>query len=412
MAADTSGLNRDRGGVSLLEVLISIGVLAVGMLGAATMLPLAKYYATEASKFDRASTLGQQAYHDLQIRGYLSIKKWLKPAIPGLNYNDASAMLIDPLAWSYASANGTPIPNFFPAFPNNGVNPPLSSGPIVFRTNIDVASTWNEAAPQPPLNPNYLPMPYQLADRIFRANDDVLFDVPGRSDGRPTTPSGALAPDYAGDFSWFVTVSHLPTDLSNTLNRQRYVASLVVFYKREINLNAADWPGPPAQDEPPPERIVYADFLQPPVFGNQSYPLLATAIGVYPGGGAVMLRTIPNAGATNWLDGLKPNQYVMLSANYVFGSSATFPKVSWYRIVSVDAGAVQNASGQMTRIVNLDGADWPATSSLGSPPGVGASLIWNDADGAGGDTAFCTIANGAIAVYEDVITVENSLIKD
>jgi type II secretory pathway pseudopilin PulG len=138
MAEDISRSNRDRGGVSLLEVLISIGVLSVGMLGAATMLPLAKYYATEASKFDRASTLGQQAYHDLQIRGYLSIKKWLKPDIAGLNYNNASAMLVDPLAWSYASANGTPIPNFFPAFPNNGTNPPLSSGPIVFRTNIDI----------------------------------------------------------------------------------------------------------------------------------------------------------------------------------------------------------------------------------------------------------------------------------
>jgi hypothetical protein len=411
MAADISSSNRDRGGVSLLEVLISIGVLSVGMLGAATMLPLAKFYSTEASKFDRASTLGQQAYHDLQIRGYLSIKKWLKPDIPGLNYKDASAMLIDPLAWSYAAANGTPIPNYFPAFPNNGVTPPLASAPIIFRTNIDVNSTWNEAAPKPPANPNYLPMPYQLADRIFRANDDVLFDVPGRSDGRPTTPSGVLAPDYAGDFSWFVTVSHLPTDLSNTLDRQRYVASLVVFYKREINLNAADWPGPPAQDEPPPERIVYADFLQQPVFVNQTYPLPPTAIGVYPGGGAVMLKTIPSVGASNWLDGLKPNQYVMLSANFqtvdtTNATTGTFPKVSWYRIVSVDAGAQLNASGQMTRIVNLEGADWPATVSVGN------SQIWNDADGAGGDTAFCTIANGTIAVYEDVITVNNSLIKD
>ncbi len=416
MSVETSHASGRRTGVSLLEVLISIGVLAIGMLGAATMLPLAKFYATEASKFDRASALGQQAYHDMQIRGYLSIKKWLKPQVGGFNYTNASVVLLDPLARSYADATGAPAPQFFPAFPNNGSSPPVPSAPQVFRSNLDINGAWNDAVPAEPPNPQYVAMPYPMADRIFRAADDLVFDIPTRSGQRPSAQSGSLSPDYAGDFSWFVTISHPPVDVNNTLNMQRYVASVVIFHKREINFNPADWPGPPAQDEPPPERMVLADFLQTPVYGNQVYPLPASAVGAYAGGGAVMLRTIQGIGGTNWLDDLKPNQYVMLSANFGVidfangNLKSTFPKASWYRIVSVDAGA-KISGGVATRIINVDGADWPAANANG---GFG---IWTDADGSfgspsGQDTVYCTIANGAIAVYEDTIVVNNSLLKD
>lgn len=420
---------QSRRAITLLEVLISIGVLSVGLLGAATMLPLAKYYSEEASKFDRAAALGQEAYHDMQIRGYLSIRRWTKPSVGAFNYTNISAFVIDPLGYGYAIANGTTQPQYFPAFPNNGANPPVAGAPQVFRGSIDINNIWNDASPVPPKAATFVAMPYQVADRIFRSTDDLLFDRPERPELRPTTPSGALSPDYNGDFSWFVTLSHPPADIAaatsnnlvNAVGMQRFVASLVVFYKRQIDLNPADWPGPPTQQQPPPERLVYADFVQPPAYVNASYAPpayttpLPSAVAVYHGGGALRLRTIAatmsSGGGTistrNWLDGLKPNQYIMLSANFAdaAASAGGYPQLAWYRIISVD-DAPQVSGGIATRLVNVTGADWPATASYNGTP------IWIDADGAGGATAFCTIADGAVAVYEDVITVDHSLLRD
>ncbi len=382
---------QSRRAITLLEVLVSIGVLSVGFLGAATMLPLAKYYSEEASKFDRASALGQRAYHDMQIRGYLNIKRWTKPDVNAFTYTNIAAFVIDPLAYGYAIANGTTQPQYFPAFPSNGVNPPVAVAPVVFRGSIDVTNLWNDASPAQPNKGAFVAMPYQVADRIFRSTDDLVFDRPDRPDQRPSTPSGALSPDYNGDFSWFLTLSHPPADiaaasnnnLSNAAGMQRFVASLVVFYKRQIDLNPADYPGLPTQQEPPPERIVYADFLQSPAFANQAFTVAPNAVGAYFGGGALQLRTIAGVGATNWLDGLKPNQYIMLSANFVDAAAGAggYPQLAWYRIISVDEEP-QVSGGIATRIVNVSGPDWPASVTFD-----GNTTVWNDADGNGGDTA-------------------------
>jgi type II secretory pathway pseudopilin PulG len=403
-----------RRGITLLEVLVSIGVLSIGMLGAATMLPLAKYYSAEASKYDRASTLGAQAYHDMQIRGYLSPKKWIDPA-GSFNFTNASVVMVDPLAMTYASetyastaATVSLAPVFFPALPTNNPNPPVPTAPIVFRTNVDITNNWPDAAPLPKSANGGVAMPFSMADRIFRSNDDLVFDVPSRSDRRPQTPTGWLSPDYSGDYSWLVTVSHPAVDLFNAPNMQRLECSLVVFYKRDVNLNPSDWPGPPTNKKPPPERMVYADFLQQPANGVPFFS-----------GGTVRLRTIGTGtppmttqvqAQTNWLDGLKPNTYVMLSAmfNSATGSGLPpFPRVGWYRIISVDEGA-QVVGNSASRIITLDGDDWSAMNDNNGNP------LWQDGD-AGQNTSptvFCTIADGAVAVYNDSILLDGSVLRD
>jgi type II secretory pathway pseudopilin PulG len=387
-----------RSAITLLEVLISIGVLSVGILGAATLLPIATYYSQETSKYDRAGTLGQLAYHDMQIRGYLSPKRWIDP-VGSFNFTNASVIVIDPLALTYATSQGlTTQPVFFPGIPNNAPNPPVAGAPIVFRASVDVSNNWPESAPQPVTSSQPIAMPYQMADRIFRGTDDLIFDVPGRPDQRPQTPANSLASDYSGDYSWFVTVSHTADDLFNAPNMQRLQCSLVVFYKRDINLNPADWPAPPQGTKPPPERIVFADFLQTAVNGLP-----------FVGGGIIKLHTIPNVGDTNWLDGLKPNSYVMLSANFVDAINTTgggiFPRIGWYRIISVDDGA-QVSGGIATRQIIVDGADWAPFND------ASANNVWKDADSTGVPTVFCTIAEGAVAVYDDTITLDSSLLRD
>lgn len=420
MASRTLPTNRRAAGITLMEVLVSIGVLAIGLLGAATMLPLAKYYSAEANTYDRASTLGAQAYHDLQIRGYLGPKKWIDPA-GTFTFTNQSIIVIDPLAITYAestyaatAATQNLVPVFFPAFPSNNPSPPVAGAPICFRTTVDITNNWPDSAPQPKSSTGGISMPLAMADRVFRSNDDLIFDIPGRTDLRPKTPTGSLAPDFNGDFSWFVTVSHSAGDAFNAANMQRFQCSVVVVKKRELDLNPNDWQPPPLGEKPPPERMVLADFINAPAYIGGMWPPPSGAVAVYPDA-ALNLRTTASFGATNWLDGLRPNQYIMLSANFLAAASfgkMTFPVAGWYRIVSA-GDAAQVSGGIASRQVVVTGTPWPATSTLGPP----SQALWIDADGKAGapngpDTVFCTIVDGVVAVYDDVITLDGSLMRD
>lgn len=397
-----------RRGISLLEVLVSIGVLLVGFTGVATLLPIAKFYATDANKYTRASTLGQQALHDIQIRGYLSPKKWVDPA-GSFGFVNSSFLVVDPLAMSYAAANYQQQPVFFPAFPYTQSSPPPAGVPQMFRSNVDIANSWPDDS-DTPVKPNPLAMPFAQADRIFRLNDDLIFDLPANGDDRPKATSGTLSPDFAGDYSYFVTLSHTPADINNAKNMQRFLVSIVVCYKRDLTL----WAGGLSQGETPPERLVLADFMQPASPNTPFYD-----------GGALYLRT--NQGK-DWLLNIKPNTYIMLVSNFVDSSVAGgHPSLTWYRIVSVDDGAkpVQGQNGFFGRVITVAGADWAPMQYI-DPVTTAQSQLWFDADvtaptpppsppfpsGSGEPaTVFAVLMNDVVAVYDDLIMVENSLLR-
>lgn len=97
-----------RSGVTLMEVLASICVIAVGLLGAFTMLPLAKYYLGEANKYDRAITTAQEAFESMQIRGVLDPAVWIgqgasgpvwaaPDGLPDAAMPDMSVAILDPV---------------------------------------------------------------------------------------------------------------------------------------------------------------------------------------------------------------------------------------------------------------------------------------------------------------------------
>ena len=68
---------RGRRGITLLEVLISMGILAVGLLSIAALIPAGRLEIMQAVKLDYASMVGRGAFRDLQIRGYLNPTTWL-----------------------------------------------------------------------------------------------------------------------------------------------------------------------------------------------------------------------------------------------------------------------------------------------------------------------------------------------
>lgn len=443
-----------RRGITLMEVLVSIGVLGVGVLGVASLMPISSYYQAEAAKYDRAATFGRQAIHDLSIKGYASPKRWLfiDPYSPGSpptpvgfstmlsysppHYNGLSAVVIDPLGFSYAvQTAANPFPCYFPAFPNNLPNAPYQTGAntpqgttTVYRVGVTANDYWPTAASFPTAAP--IPMQYAVADRFFRCTDDLQFDDPTDADQRPQLPKSAVNTylqqnDYVGDYSWIATLSHPPSDVNSGAAMRRFQASVVVLQNRNLTL----WANELSKDQPPPERQVYAWFWQNAAGAPSPVPPIQNPV-IQPvpfyGGGGVKLYVYetPNynsAGQPNrhWLDNIKPNTYIMLSAAFVDGatgaSGLTYPRLGWYRVITVDDGPNPdpNNANLWTRMVTLDGEDWPAMQYIDDFTQQ-ALTMWYSADSAnpGLPIANCAIVDGAIAAYPDVINLDNSLLRD
>jgi hypothetical protein len=404
-----------------MEVLISMFVMSVGLLGLLTLLPLGAFKMAQAIRDDRASTLARSALDDLAIRGYLRPDMWLDAsgnAMPTLQANGtylpAPPYAIDPLAVS-SPLNATTPPGEFPTshLATAAVAPRIIR--ITLRTD-----------PPPPLPSPAVPMPYPLAERILTAEDDVVYNIPKNPDFRTTVAGWTVGADgdwgvsgtddngdgvtddpgeagwpgsddgspvnAAGDYSWLVTISPSLDDLRSgaVAALRNYSAAAVVFQKRNL-LTPPNTPQP----DPPAERMVYADF---------------PSTGVAFGGGDVQLRT---TGGAKWLD-VKPNQWLMLSASFpdaylnatTSGSATTVTHrtaLAWYRIAAVDEGTQGGAAGPWSRYVTLAGPDWPEMT-------VSGQTIYEDADTSaasmGLPTVYATIFEGVAAVHEQTIKLE------
>lgn len=71
MIASFSRLPPARRAISLLEVLISIGILSVGLIGALSMIPVGRTYLTKAAVDDRAAAVIPAAYGELTTMGLM-----------------------------------------------------------------------------------------------------------------------------------------------------------------------------------------------------------------------------------------------------------------------------------------------------------------------------------------------------
>ncbi len=64
--------NSVRRGLSLTEVLISMGILTLGLLGVASVFPVGSYYMQKAETSDKGSAIAQSVFSDLMARGMLN----------------------------------------------------------------------------------------------------------------------------------------------------------------------------------------------------------------------------------------------------------------------------------------------------------------------------------------------------
>ena len=486
----------DRRGISLLEILFSIFILSVGLLGLASLIPAGTTDVAAANVADRAGNVGRAAFREVKVRNFTNHEEWRSPtssddrvsmagngkapffsqgwmdvdeplAIDELPLKSpvegGHSICIDPLfiarsesAW--AANNEAGDSDFLlPIFQNNAVWPAGTGGwpgrafpyyldndpaastapyhPVVYQPILTDPSSGSTRVPGPPrmsrvslrswssiLAPT---MGVGLADRIFRWQDDLLFDLPTDDTLRPTsTPDLLQRGQSEGNYSWMATLTpaegedELPAD-----QRTLYSCSVVVFYKRNLDMPVPveathsvssdnfSWNLNERGGQRPTERVVLADFLSG---------------GVIQGGGDVRLRLVVMNGATNDdpaqpeqndFTNIRPNNWILLSGYRLPRPISMDPIITnehhstfqWFRVLAVGDGPTLVEAGtpsgqpEWVREVTLVGADWDTDKFYD----VDDSDL-TDSVPVGPPTCYATLVEGVVAVFTKNIPVETA----
>ena len=222
--------------------------------------------------------------------------------------------------------------------------------PVAPATTVLPFSPYSSATPV---------MNLPMADSIFRSQDDVELAPP--SGNFPPVQRYALSPtnvatrrQSTGDYSWLATITPNQGDSKSAM------VSVVVFYKRNLNLGGA------TAMAVPPERMV---------------SLAAAAGSTGLGGGDVILSCPATDGSGNTMSSdylkVKPNQWILLSQ-----TPAPPGFWRWYKVLAT-TDAVSNGT-IWRRQVTLAGPDWNTS--------IPAS--------------FASIFDGVVGVYERAIELE------
>jgi hypothetical protein len=333
-----------RAGISLMEVLISVFVMSIGMLGLAALLPVGRVTILEAAKADRAGDCGRAALNEIKVRRMLdpypnglAYPQWLCNTTPsdgaqlvwqttgGVTY--ASSFLIDPLG--VLGIQGTGSYNFA------GVGVPR----VALRNVGAQAFLWLDDQPVTP--------PEDLTDRAppnWPANwpwpptrsqwGTYHSELPASDTATPRwwpyAPTyGGSGPPPVGDYSWFATVTPAAVDanLPQISQKTHFSVSAVVCYKRDFNEYALP---------------IHEQSANPPL------GFLDVANGMALSGGNLMLDVPINNDAIS----IKENDWVALY-------SSAYRILRWYRVAAIGEGGKNLA---------LSGPDWQISPNASSYP--------------------------------------------
>jgi hypothetical protein len=333
-----------------MEVLISMFVLAVGLLGVAALIPAGRHEIVEAAKLDNASMVGRAAFRDIQVRGYLNPTGWVMdpsttasyslvyhpttaPAKPFTSYNSGGPQpesaryvgyVIDPLGLTLPTL---PFANVFPA--SALLANPMPAPPLI-RIAPFAATTISG------------PQRYALFDSLCRSTFDQVLQPNAQNKDLPPTPrwfqpGGTAARRMNdGNYSWIATIVSDPTRLATTAD---VTVSVAVFYKRDLSSGGMD----------EVERQV-------------EFPIANTPQSV---SGWLRILDVPRD-LNNKLKPVKPGQWIMLAGSKAATSdpdSSVF-QYGYYRWFKVISAAPPEASGGVyNQQINLANPDWNCTAT-------------------------------------------------
>ena len=176
-----------RRGISLLEVLISMGILTVGLLSVLALVPAGKSQAVKAVIYDRSSVMASNVAADLISRGLLRPSSW-GVAIP------------------------SPIAVFDPLYSGPTSWPPLG---LAISLKADAATMGASGAMYPGVGMSGQNTAMQaVCDVLFRSEDDPLYTLDGVGPDDPPLPrwsaGSAAAPggrrSFEGLYSFLATL--------------------------------------------------------------------------------------------------------------------------------------------------------------------------------------------------------------
>lgn len=392
-------VRRRRRGLSLLEVMFSIGIVTIGLLGVIALMPLAGQYLRRARISDSSGSVGNAAMDDFVIRRMHVPANWRvdNGSVTGLPVGALAlypntAICIDPryVAATRQNVPGSTAPaanpnTYFPATATPGY--PYLPNPVVAPNQarmlrVGLASSDAVQIPTAPL------MSLPQANKIFISDHDLnifrptlptdepqqLFDfnrgpdgnwgVAGFDDnangliddggeaGTPSSDDVPIARQVEGETSWMATLAPQFDQGAVSVVRDTFTLSIVVFHQRPVEINNWDNNGTPVILSGPSslnEAVLGITFTGPFTSGGVN-------------GGSVVLSsssedTMKSLREGDWLlvGGVVPNPLL---------PAASQPVVfHWYRIIVLD-NDVSGTSPNFARIATLDGPDWPIAAGL------------------------------------------------
>jgi prepilin-type N-terminal cleavage/methylation domain-containing protein len=144
------GLYRRRG-VTVIEVLIALGILAIGLSSVVALIPAARSQGARAVILDRASVLAANTLADAATFGLL--RSGTDTLIPG--GTRPPVMVIDAAGTTLSGIGGVTHPNVLTRVTGiytGGVAAPAPAQQLIFQGRDDVTITTGTAADDPPVN--------------------------------------------------------------------------------------------------------------------------------------------------------------------------------------------------------------------------------------------------------------------
>lgn len=404
-----------RAAITLTEVLISMGILTLGLLGVAALFPVGGFYMQKAEISDRGSAIAQQAMNDLVARGMLNPVSWqtlvtsppisnvdgpnnsftrplgramsqemyltpylLQPAPLRPKYlaqRFGSAYVIDPRGIAATTFTGaSPLHRLVATFPVDAYNAlTYYSAPEWQTWSSSQSVTWpirrvTFGQPDPMSVTGSSRMDAVFAETFFSGHDDVAIDLPERDD-RPSvqpwdvsTTSGSTMPlsrQWSGEYSWLATVVPTTSAAHGAIGRNpepyEYDVSVVVFYKRAI---------PATSPQSTQEVRDAATELQ-----KQERIFKARVISSSLSGGELLLESARATPPDDQFNQLKAGEWLAVCGPHP-ASTDTDPRfvLKWYQVMAIDG---QNAKldwyGRVTtntsepdrRLITLRGPQLP-----------------------------------------------------
>lgn len=353
---------RARKAISLLEVLISIGVILFGIFGVVSLIYVAKFRLQQGITADRQAAAGQRAVAEFRIRnmgspGTREHPRWTTATLNPLSLNnifDAQgnvkhrAYCLDPLGVVNSSSNRFPV----------GI---VGGGDGAYLQMLRITLTNGLVGTG--LGPIGVP----TVNDMFLLPDDIVFQRPDEDAlpprrqffmyyDNPGVPPGIPTKTFAkGSMSWMATITPVVAD--PTVINDQYLLSIVVFKDRI--------PQPATEEGFAPATSPYAGEIElTPPSSSISDQIQVADLRI----GDWLLLTKQQTGAAQ---------------------KKTFVFYRWTRILGADERDDQPGVPRTFTIANDDFFQPKA----GTTPSIPAHAIF---------------MRGVVAVYEKVIRLENS----